>query len=415
MLWVFLAVYAGMLLGGVPGLMLDRTGVALLGATALVALGALPLSAAWAAIDAGTLGLLLGLMLLSAQLRLGGFYARATRWIAARPTSPSRLLLELVMLAGGLSAVLTNDVVCLAIAPVLVDVCRRRDLDPVPFLLGLAAASNVGSAATLIGNPQNLLIGETLQLSFAGYLAVGAPPALLGLLVCHVVLARAYRGRFARRAPAPEPPALQADPPFDRWQTGKGLVLVALLGLGLLAAPIDRAVLALAAGGAVLLSRRFATRTVLQLVDWPLLLLFAGLFVVHGALDRAGHPAAWLAGAADAGVDLRHPAALFGATVLGSNVVSNVPWVMLLLPAATADGAGAVLALASTLAGNLVLVGSIANLIVVEQARRLGAVPDRGSWFAAHLRCGLPITLATLAVAALWLWLCARLGLGGAG
>jgi Na+/H+ antiporter NhaD/arsenite permease-like protein len=400
-LLVFLLVYAGMILGGVPGLRLDRTGAALLGAVALVGFGALPPADAWRAIDVGTLGLLLGMMLVSAQFRLGGFYTRVTRWLAARETSPQRLLLELVLVVGALSALLTNDVVCLAIAPVLVDVCRRRGLDPVPFLLALAAASNVGSAATLIGNPQNMLIGQALHLPFAPYLLDGLPPAVLGLLATWAILARAYRGRFAR-APAD---GVACDHPFDRWQTRKGLGLLTMLVFGLLFCPLPREVLALVAGGTVLLSRRFTTRAVLALVDWPLLVLFAGLFVVNHALQQQGHTAQWLASGREAGVDPGHPAALFAISVLGSNVISNVPLVMLLLPAAAHPQAGSILALSSTLAGNLLLVGSIANLIVVEQALLLGVRPARGSWTRGHLRTGVPITLATLGIAAGWLWL----------
>jgi Na+/H+ antiporter NhaD/arsenite permease-like protein len=398
---VFLAVYAGMVCGGLPGTRLDRTGIALLGAVLLVALRALPLERAWAAIDVGTLGLLLGLMLLSAQLRLSGFYAAITRALAARPTSPQRLLLELVLTAGALSAVLTNDVVCLAVAPVLVDVCRRRGLDPVPFLLGLAAASNTGSAATILGNPQNLLIGQTLHLSFSRYLIDGLPPALLGLLATWAILARAWAGRFERAAA----PRSQAEHAFDRGQTGKGLAVLLLLVLGLFWCPLPNAVLALLAGGAVLLSRRQGTRDLLGLVDWPLLVLFMGLFVVNHALLAAGHAHRWLDSAAAAGLDVRAPAGLFAVTVIGSNVISNVPLVMLLLPAASHPQAGPILALASTLAGNLFLVGSIANLIVVEQARALGVEPERGSWARVHARTGVPIAFVTLALAAGWLWL----------
>ncbi len=398
---VFVAVYAGMVLGGLPASRLDRTGVALLGAVALIALGALPLDAAWRAIDAGTLGLLLGLMLLSAQFRLGGFYTRITRLLAARPTSPERLLLELVLTCGLLSALLTNDVVCLAVTPVLIDVCRQRQLDPVPFLLGLAAASNVGSAATIIGNPQNLLLGERLDLPFASYLIDGVPVAALGLLACWGILARTYRDRFARS----DTSTPIADQPFDRWQTSKGLVVLVLLVVGMLFCPLPRAVLALLAGGAVLVSRRLATREVLALVDWPLLVLFTGLFVVNHAFAAAGHAQRWFADLATAGLDVRQPATLFATSIVGANVISNVPMVMLLLPAAVHPAAGPILALSSTLAGNLFLVGSIANLIVVEQARARGVAPQHRSWVREHVRTGVPITFATLLLAAGWLWL----------
>jgi Na+/H+ antiporter NhaD/arsenite permease-like protein len=398
---VFAAVYAVMLLGRAPGLALDRTGAAVVGATALLLGGALPSAAAWQAIDFGTLGLLLGMMLVSAQFVRSGFYARATARLAARPTSPERLLGELVAVVGALSAMLTNDVVCVAFAPPLVDVCTRRGLDPVPFLLALCGAANVGSAATLIGNPQNMLIGQQKALSFAAYLLDGGVPAALGLAVVWLVLARAYRGRFVRTLPrSPDGGA-----PFARWQTSKGFAVLAALVAALLATDVPREVLALAAGALLLVSRTTTSRALLAEVDGGLLLLFAGLFVCNAAFAQAGHAAAAFGWLRSHGVDVGDAATLFGVSVLGSNLVSNVPLTMLLLPATAHPLAGPILALATTLAGNLLLVGSIANLIVVEAAARRGIAPIGRSWAGEHWRTGVPITLATLALAAGWLWL----------
>ncbi len=398
---VFVLVYLAMMLGHLPGLAIDRTGVALLGAIVLVAGGSLEPATAWQAIDVGTIGLLFGLMIVSAQFRLGGFYTRITRFMASRPSSPQRLLGQVVGTSGVLSALLTNDVVCLAMAPVLVDVCAKRNLDPIPFLLALAAAANVGSAATLIGNPQNMLIGQALQLPFAPYLLDGVPPAALGLVATWWVLARSYRGRFERTTA----PLSLPDQPFDRWQTCKGILVLTALVTGLLILPTAHEVLALSAAGLLLLSRRLTTRSMMSLVDWQLLVLFAGLFIVNHALQQAGHMAAGFAVMREAGLDFAQPATLFCTSVAGSNLVSNVPLTMLLLPVASHPQAGPILALSSTLAGNLVLVGSIANLIVVEQARRLGVMPQSTSWMREHLRTGVPITLVTLAIAAIWLWL----------
>lgn len=404
---VFAAVYAVMVLGRVPGTGLDRTGAALLGAIVLLGSGTLSLDAAWRAVDPGTLGLLLGLMLVSGQLRLGGFYTAVTQWLAARPTSPERLLGELVACVGVLSAVLTNDVVCLAVAPVLAEVCVRRGLDPVPFLLGLAAAANVGSAATLIGNPQNILIGQGLHLDFGRYLLAGGVPALLGLVVAWWLLVRAYRGRFARELPN----VAFGQHPHDPGASRKALAVLALLVVGLLVCPLPHGVQALLAGGLVLVSRRTRSNELLAQVDWQLLVLFAGLFVVNGALQQAGHAASAFAWLRANGCDVQQPATLFAVSVVGSNVISNVPLTMLLLPAVgDAPFAGPILALATTLAGNLLLVGSIANLIVVEQAQRLGIAPVGRSWANEHWRTGVPITLATLALAAGWLWLRAACG-----
>jgi Na+/H+ antiporter NhaD/arsenite permease-like protein len=396
-LLVFLFVYLGMVLGRIPGLALDRTGVALLGALGLLAMGKVSLPEAWLAVDVPTIALLFGLMVVSAQFRLGGFYTRLTRQLAAAEVAPERLLALLVAIVGGLAALLANDIVCLAMAPVLAEGCARRGLDPKPFLLALALAANVGSAATLIGNPQNMLIGQALQLSFAGYLLDAGIPALLGLGVVWWVVARLSHGAWYRPTPVPEVPA----PAFSGWQTGKGLTVLALLTAAFLFAPWPREILALAAAALLLTSRRTSSRTVLGLVDWHLLVLFIGLFVVNHALAASGMLERALRGLAAAGLDLTGPAVLFGATVVLSNLVSNVPATMLLLPAANHPLAGPILALASTLAGNLFIVGSIANIIVVDQAERLGIAI---SW-REHARVGVPVTVLTLAIAAGWLWI----------
>lgn len=395
-LLVFLLVYLGMILGRLPGLALDRTGVALLGALALIALEILSPEQAWESVDVSTIALLFGLMVVSAQLRLGGFYTWVTRRLAEIEVAPPALLGLLIVVCGLLAAVLANDIVCLAMAPMLAEGCARRGLDPKPFLLALACAANVGSAATLIGNPQNMLIGQSLQLSFTGYLRDGGVPALAGLGLVWLVIAWLFRGRWHAATPLHEVPA----PAFDRWQTSKGLAVTALLMLAFLFTDWPREILALGAAGLLLLSRRMKSQHILALIDWQLLVLFIGLFVVNHALAQSGMLAEALAALKQGGIDLAVPAWLFAITAVLSNLVSNVPAVMLLLPVADRALAGPILALSSTLAGNLFIVGSIANIIVVDQAARLGI---HIGW-REHARIGVPVTLTTLGLAALWLW-----------
>jgi Na+/H+ antiporter NhaD/arsenite permease-like protein len=392
---IFAAVYLGMILGEIPGLKLDRAGIALLGAIALVAAGKVTPHAAWDAVDIPTMGLLFGLMVVSAQLRLGGFYTRVTRALSRADVPPTVLLALVVAVSGLLSALLANDIICLALAPLLVEGCARRSLDPVPFLLALACAANVGSAATLIGNPQNMLIGQRLGLSFGGYIADAAVPSVLGLAAVWAVVHMATRGRWRRHTPTPNVEAIA----FDAWQTGKGVAVLAAIVALFLLSTTAREVVAVSAAGVLMLSRRLASRDFLGLVDWNLLVLFVGLFVVNHALAESGWLTAGIAATRAHGVDVAAPAVLFAAVVVLSNVVSNVPAVMLLLPVATHPLAGATLALASTLAGNLFIVGSIANIIVVEQARALDV---RIGW-REHARIGIPVTLVTLALAAAWL------------
>lgn len=403
-LGVFTVVYLGMILGGLPRLRLDRTGVALLGAIAIVGAGVMTPEQAAQSIHLPTILLLFSFMVISAQMRLGGFYAAVTRRIAALPLGPAGLMAAVVGVAAGLSAVFSNDIVCLAVAPVLAQACLQRRLDPVPYLLGLACAANIGSAATLIGNPQNMLIGEVLKLPFGAYLRQALPPVLLGCLALWAWLVwslprgQAEPGLLAHPA-GPMATPDDVAPALDRWQTAKGLGVAGALVAIFLFTDWPRDVAALAGAGLLLLCQRFHSSKVMGLVDWELLILFMGLFIVNHALERTGltqQAVQWLAGQ---GVQLGEPVPLFVATLLLSNLVSNVPAVMLLLPVAEGQHAGPTLALVSTLAGNLFIVGSLANIIVVDAARRAGIVID----WRRHARTGIPVTLLTLAVAAAWL------------
>jgi len=279
----------------------------------------------------------------------------------------------------------------------VVEACARRGLKPLPFLLALACGANVGSAATLIGNPQNMLIGQKLHVSFAGYLLDAGVPAVLGLGVVWWVVRRQVRGEWEATTPVPRVEA----PGFNLWQSSKGLVILILLMVAFLFTSWPREVLALGAAGVILTSRRMHSRRMLGQVDWHLLVLFLGLFVVNHALGASGMLAQLTDAAAGCGIDVERPAVLFAVSVVLSNLVSNVPAVMLLLPAAKHPLAGPILALASTLAGNLFLVGSIANIIVADQAQHLGV---RIGW-REHARVGVPVTVLTLALAAGWLCL----------
>ena len=393
---LFIAVYSGMILGGYPGMALDRTGIALLGAILLLALGQVSLEEAWLSQDVPTLCLLFGLMVVSAQFRLGGLYAYITRKLAALPVGPVALLLAFSFISGGLSALLANDIVCLAMTPILIEGTVKRKLNPVPYLLVLACSANIGSAATLIGNPQNMLIGQTLELSFGIYFLQAILPASIGLIVAWAVISFQYQGKWYM-----EYPVLEVESPvFNLWQTSKGILVLLILVIGFLFSDLPREIMALAAAGFLLTSRRMATRPMLSLVDWHLLVLFGGLFVVNHALEVSGMLEQAMSFLNQQGVDVSKPGWLFIITAVLSNLVSNVPAVMLLLPVATDTFAGPVLALSSTLAGNLIIVGSIANIIVIDQAARLGF---RISWWQ-HARTGIPITILTLLITAIWLY-----------
>src|SRR5512133_3096947 len=332
---IFVTVYLGMILGGLPRLKLDRAGVALLGAIGVIGLGEMSGAQAANAVDLPTILLLFSFMVLSAQMGMSGFYIAVTQWLVALPLRRQGLLAALIAVAAALSAVFSNDIVCPAMAPVVARLCLQRRLDPVPVLVGLACAANIGSAATLIGNPQNMLIGSVLHLPFGAYVRQALPPVLLSLAVLWAWLVWGPQARshfLPPDVPVPGDVELRAAPAFDAWQTGKGLAVAGALLLVFLFTDWPREVAALVGAGVLLLSRRFHSSRVVGLVAWE--------------------------------------------------------------------------ALVSTLAGNLLLVGSIANLIVVDLAQRHGVRID----WRAHARIGIPVTLATLAI--VWLWLSGMLTVG---
>jgi Na+/H+ antiporter NhaD/arsenite permease-like protein len=396
-LLAFVATYLGMALGSVPGLRLERTGLALMAVVVLLASGAVEVSQLGRAIDLPTLLLLFALMIVSAQFGAAGFYDWVAAKLARAAGPPGRLLALVVVVAAGMSAILANDIIAFAMAPILAEGTRRRGLDPRPFLIALACACNAGSAMTVIGNPQNILIGQVGGLNFWRFLAVCGPAGLVSLGIVYGVVRWQWRAQLtAPPAQASLPPA----PPPNPWQTAKGVVAVLAMA-ALFTTSLPRDIGALVIAALLLASRRLSSRDMIGAVDWHLLLLFACLFTVTGAFSSLGLAAeavGWLS---------QHrmlPDSLIVMTplvTLLSNTIGNVPAVILILSvwAHPPEGAMIGMALLSTLAGNLLIVGSLANIIVVERAATVGVKLS----FRDHARSGIPVTLLSMAAAAAWL------------
>lgn len=397
MLIVFALVYCGMAVGRVPGLKLDRTGIAVIGAILLFGAGAIDGTGIHAAIDYPTLVLLFSLMVISAQFTACGFYDRCAWMIASAAVPPAVLLGAVVVIAGALSALLSNDVVVFAMTPMLCAALKGRDLDPRPFLIALAGGANAGSAATLIGNPQNILIGQSGNLDFWAFFAACAVPAALAMLAVYGVLRWQWRGMLG----APVPHGLAGEPPaLDQGGLIRaGLGVLALLVL--FATPLPRDTGALLVAGALMISRRQSTRDMLAAVDWPLLLLFAALFVVTGAMAASGLLAQATAALKAAGIALGQWPVIAALSLAISNSIGNVPGVILILASDPQLPAAALHALAifSTLAGNLLIVGSLANIIVVEQAEMQGVRLG----FRTHAAAGIPMTLLSFLLVMPWI------------
>jgi Na+/H+ antiporter NhaD/arsenite permease-like protein len=377
----------------------DRTGIAIIGAAAMVVTGILPWDRAVAAVDAHTLVLLFGMMIVAAYLRLSGFFRLITDWAVTRARTPSGLLAMIIVASGGLSALFVNDVVCLVMVPVVVDAIRRLRLPPLPYLVALATAANVGSVATLTGNPQNMLIGSFSGISYRTFLFREVAVAAIGLVVVFVVIRQRYRHELPA---ALELAALPVRYPVHYPLMAKTLAVV-LIMLGAFLAGVPIALVAIAGAAYTLLTRRVNPDKVYREIDWKLLVLFSGLFVVIGGVEASGLADELLSVAAAA--SLYRPAVLTVVTAVLSNLVSNVPAVLLFKSVIPTFGEPTrgwlILAMASTLAGNLTIVGSVANLIVVEEARANG-IQIR---FFDYCRIGVPITIVTLFVG--WLVLIA--------
>ena len=373
---------------------LNRPAAALLGTVLMVAFGVLTPQEAYRAVDYDTLVLLLGMMIISAYLCLAGFFDWAADWVLRKAKTPQSLLVYLIFTSGLLSALLVNDVVCLMLTPLVVAVMLRGRLPLTPYLLALAMSANLGSVATLVGNPQNMIIGHLSNMPFLRFSASLVPVALAGLVIQYSVLRIGFRQTLKRAViQPPEPRSTQ----LDRSLLFLTLSVVAAVFIGFMAG-LNLSWTALGGGALLMVLARRDTHPVLKLVDWHLLVFFAALFIVVEGLGKTGLP--------DQIYQRLH--GVFGVSVsgqawnlawfsvVGSNVFSNVPFVLVagkwVRNFADPDLMWKVMALATTFAGNLTIVGSVANIIVVESARTHAEI---GFWD--YARYGVPVTVLTVA------------------
>jgi Na+/H+ antiporter NhaD/arsenite permease-like protein len=396
-LLIFLSTYAIVAAGRVPFLRLDRTGAAIVGAVLMIVTGAIGFDQAVRAVDYRTLVLLFGMMVLVAHLRLAGGLAALVEIVGRRIVHPAALLVTIVAASGVLSALFVNDTICLVFTPLVLDLAAAGGWRPLPFLLALATASNVGGLATMTGNPQNMLIGTASGISFRAFSSALAPVAVLGLVIDAALLCIIFHRDL--RQTTTEPAAI-APVPTDRPLLIKTVIVAAGVLAGFLAG-YDTALVAAAGAAVLLVTRRVPPAQIYGAIDWDLLMLFIGLFVVIGAVGQAGIDHRLFALLQPLGVQT--VVGLTATAAILANTISNVPAVMLftaLVPKLPHPAhAWLVLAMASTLAGNLTLVGSIANLIVVEGAKRRGVTVSFGE----YARFGVPVTLATVALGIWWL------------
>jgi Na+/H+ antiporter NhaD/arsenite permease-like protein len=394
---IFTMTYLVLAIGRLPGFWLDRAGAALVGASLMMAVGVMPLEEVSKAIDFDTIVLLLGVMIVVANLRLSGFFQLVNGWVVTRARHPIVLLTAVVLVSGVLSAFLVNDTICLVLTPLAIDLVTRLGRNPVPYLLGIAMASNVGSTATITGNPQNMIIGSLSHIPYATFAVALAPIAGIGLVLTILFIALVYRSEFwTLQSLRGEPQRAAANWPI--------LIKSVSVSLGMMAgffAGIAPALVAIVAGAVLLFTRRIKSERIYAEVDWTLLLMFAGLFIVVAGLERSVLSPKIIA--AVGRLHLEEIPILSVITAALSNIVSNVPAVLVLKPFVAQlpdqQRAWLTVAMASTLAGNFAIVGSVANLIVVQRARAHNV--EIGFW--EYSRVGAPLTLLTIAVGILWL------------
>jgi Na+/H+ antiporter NhaD/arsenite permease-like protein len=392
---VFLSSYFVFAVGRFPGLKIDRTGAAIIGAIAMVVCRVIDPNQAIHSVDFATIVLLFAMMLVVGSLKLAGFFEWNAELVLRR-LKPSLLLPAVIVTTGVLSAFFVNDIVCLVMVPFILTLTRKLRLPPLPFLLAVATSSNIGSVATITGNPQNMLIGSYSGITYRDFLLHLGPVAVVGLLFNWLIL----RWMFSQQLQSVEVQA--GNIPLPQLNLSNLLKPMLVVGGTVLAflAGVPPALAASGGAALLLITRSRDPRKLYAEVDWGLLVFFVGLFIIVGGaenvglIDRLLHWAQrW---------NLHRPAVFTVVTALFSNLVSNVPAVMLLksLVKNFADPRKAwlMLAMASTLAGNLTITGSVANIIVVETAK-----PDVRISFSDYFRVGLPITVATLIFGALWL------------
>jgi len=393
---IFLSVYLVLAVGRLPGFRVDRTGACIIGASLMIAFGVLDIKQAYAAIDYDTIILLFGMMIVVASLRLSGFFSAVAEWVVEHAHRPIALLAAIVFVAGFFSAFFVNDTMCLVLTPLVLEITRQLRRNPVPYLLAVAMAANIGSVATITGNPQNMMIGSFSGIHYRTFAAALSPVAGLGLLLTVAVIAAAYHREFRLRERVALP---QRPVRVNRVLMWKSLAVSAGMIVFFFAGwPVPK--VALMAGAVLLVTRRVKPERIYREIDWSLLVLFIGLFIVVAGVEKTSLPE-----------NLFHVAQQFHpertsvlsviATLL-SNLVSNVPAVLVCKPfiAHMSDPLRSwlTLAMSTTLAGNLTILGSVANLIVVQRARHEVRIS-----FWEYCKVGAPLTVLTIAAGVVWL------------
>ena len=393
---IFVGTYVVIAFGRLPGFRVDRTGAAIIGASLMIGFNVLTLEEACAAINYDTIILLFGMMIVVANLRLSGFFTAVSEWVVRHAHHPMALLAAIVLVSGLFSAFFVNDTMCLVLTPLVLKIVLALRRNPVPYLLAVAMASNIGSVATITGNPQNMMIGAFSRISYREFAGALSPAAAAGLIVTVAWIWFMYRGEFSRTARVEmERPRMRVNRVLMWKSLAAAAAMIVFFFVGW---PVPK--VAILTGALLLITRRVKPEKVYREIDFSLLVLFIGLFIVVAGIEKTSLSSDAIAIASRYGLD--RPAVLAAFAALLSNLMSNVPAVLVFKPFIpllhNPKQSWLILAMASTLAGNLTVLGSVANLIVIQRARHQVEIS-----FWEHFKVGAPLTAITIIIGVLLL------------
>ena len=393
---IFVGTYLVIAVGRLPGFRVDRTGAAIIGASLMIACNVLTFEEAYTSINYDTIILLFGMMIVVANLRLSGFFSTVSEAVVQHAHYPRALLAAIIIVSGVFSAFFVNDTMCMVLTPLVLEIVLALRRNPIPYLLAVAMASNIGSVATITGNPQNMMIGAFSGIRYREFALALSPVAAAGLVVTFAVITVIYHREFGRT----ERVELgRRRIRVNRLLMWKSLVAsAAMILLFFIGWPVPK--VALLTGAMLLITRRVKPEKVYHEIDFSLLILFVGLFIVIAGIEKTSLSSNAVAFATGFGLD--RPTILCTFAALLSNLVSNVPAVLIFKPLiprlVDPKQAWLILAMASTLAGNLTVLGSVANLIVIQRARREVQIS-----FWEYFKVGAPLTAITIVIGVLLL------------
>ncbi len=343
----------------------------MIGAVAMIAFGVLTIKDAYQSLNLDTIVLLLGMMIIVVYLQVSGFFDLVATSLLKRAHTGNGLLLTIIVTSGVLSAFFVNDTVCIMMTPFVLLLTRRSRVDAKPYLIALASSANIGSVATLVGNPQNMLIGTFSHWQYLKFFLVMLPVAVGGLAIDFLVLRFLFRKSLGRALSMGE---LQGPPKLDKLLLYKSILVMFVVVIGF-SIGVGLPFMAILGASLLILAAHRRPDEIFAKVNWSLLLFFASLFVVVGGINKVGlvdDAHKLLEGYFSISTFQQVTSFSFASLIL-SNVVSNVPYVMVVRHWVTSFNSPAlmwlVLAMSSTFAGNLTVAGSVANMIVLELSK----------------------------------------------